>query len=108
MQTIKNWTEEYYIQNIKDSLWKPQPPEKIALLKSHSTPSPAFKLFKEHPLLCGLMLFDFQVGWQEAGLHDANGRISILSCAHLYNALQKSSLISRPWEDLEHIFVTLP
>lgn len=100
---IKEWIDTDKIQILKDSLWYMQPPKQKLELKKLSSPSPAFKLFKEHPLLCGLMLFDFQIALQEAGLHDANQSISILSCAHLYNAVQKTNLLSRQWEDLEHI-----
>ncbi|KUJ22638.1 uncharacterized protein LY89DRAFT_728758 [Mollisia scopiformis] len=73
-------------------------------LAADSVPAPAFKLLKEHPLLCGLLLFYCQMNLQRVGMHSADSRISILACSHLYNAVQKAQLLSRQWDDLEHIF----
>ena len=59
-----------------------------------------FKLYKEHPLLCGLLLFDSSVALQEAGLRDAN-HYPCLRAAGLRSYQDKAPL--RKWVDLEHI-----
>lgn len=103
LDNIRPWMETDPILALKERLWQQVPRAKRPALRAQSSPAQAFKVFREHPLLCGLTLFDWRVALQEAALEDANQRISILSCAHLYNAVCKAKLLRSEWEDLEHV-----
>lgn len=106
---VKKWLDTDHGHLMKDALlraWSPEEAARVEADRDRNPPAPAFKLFKQHPLLCGMLLFHFQILIQWGVQQDANERASILSNAHLYNALQKTKLLSRRWEDLDHILAS--
>ncbi|KAL8740380.1 MAG: hypothetical protein Q9184_008498, partial [Pyrenodesmia sp. 2 TL-2023] len=58
-------------------------------------------LLKSNPLLCGLFEFALKARFQELGIAFVNHWKSIVSVAHLYNALRQEKLLARPWKDME-------
>jgi hypothetical protein len=103
LAAIKASMDEDGMQVLRLRLWHSMTAEERSCLEEVFSPSASFKLLKEHPLMCGVALFYMRVALQWAGLSDANGNISILSCAHLYNAMQKTKVLPRQWIDLENI-----
>ena len=63
-----------------------------------------FYLLKNHPVLAGLLAFNFNLRLQEAGITLCNAWGSVLYPAHLYNACQKSAGMDAEWRDMEYIF----
>lgn len=73
-------------------------PEVIA-----NIPTPPYKLLKNHPLLCGILAFQFTVIIQEAGIYLAGAWGSIIYPAHMYNAAQQSGTLTVPWESMDFL-----
>lgn len=103
MEDLKNWVNTDYAQNMKDRFCSTIPPEVAAELKQKYPPATPFSLLKQHPLLCGMVLFGAKTALQGASLQDANDRISIVACVHLHNAMQEKQLMSQRWEDLDYV-----
>lgn len=66
-------------------------------------PTPPYKLLKNHPILCGILAFQFTVIIQEAGIYLAGAWGSIIYPAHMYNAARQSGTLSVPWESMEFL-----
>jgi hypothetical protein len=65
---------------------------------------PPFFLMKQHPLLCGSLVYWLNLNLQEFGISLANAYDSILSAApHLYNATRQLNHLSVSWPDMEHL-----
>jgi hypothetical protein len=62
-----------------------------------------FFLMKQHPLLCGSLVYWLNLSLQEVGISLANAYDSILSAAHLYNAARQSNLLAISWPDMDYI-----
>ncbi|KAL8705806.1 MAG: hypothetical protein Q9201_001093 [Fulgogasparrea decipioides] len=60
-----------------------------------------FRLLRRYPLYCGLSLFNLKVRFQELSIAFANAWPSVISTAHLYNAVRKERLLNTEWKDLE-------
>lgn len=74
---------------------------------------PRFALMKQHPSLCGNTAFMLGISAQNTGIYYCTRWISVLSCAHLLNAMQQEKLCQSTWAEMdlmlqhqttEHIF----
>lgn len=65
-----------------------------------------FELLRRHPWACGLMEFNIRAGSQEVGLVALDQSSSGITTAHLYNALEKQSVLQTLWPDME-LFIKL-
>ena len=65
-------------------------------------PAP-FWLLKNHPLLCGLMVYFMNISIRELGISVSNAYDSILSVGHLYTAAKQSGPLPQPWPDMEYL-----
>jgi hypothetical protein len=68
-------------------------------------PTPHY-FFKQHPWSCGLWKYHIQVRLHEISIAFANAWGSIMSCAHLYNAIQGEKMNTSQWKDMD-VAVTL-
>lgn len=62
---------------------------------------PAFYLYRENPLWCGILLFTLHLRAQELGITFANAWGSVLYTAHLYNAVRKEQACAKQWPEME-------
>ena len=60
-------------------------------------------LFVTNPVYCGLASFNLLTDFEAAGISLCNWHKSIWPTAHLYNALQRTSGISKPWPEMEEL-----
>ena len=60
-------------------------------------------LFVTNPVYCGLVSFNLLTDFEAAGISLCNWHKSIWPTAHLYNALQGTSSISKPWPEMEEL-----
>jgi hypothetical protein len=72
-------------------------------LRRKNIPAPYF-FFQQHPWLCGLWKYYIQTQLQTLGVAFANAWGSIMSCAHLYNAVQREKLLTHQWPDMTLAF----
>jgi hypothetical protein len=71
--------------------------------EEHGVELPPFFLMKQHPLLCGSLVYWLNLSLQEFSISLANAYDSILSAAHLYNAARKSNLLAISWPDMDYL-----
>ncbi|TVY84824.1 hypothetical protein LSUE1_G002099 [Lachnellula suecica] len=64
-----------------------------------------FYLFRNHPMLLGLLVQHFLVKMHEIGIGLTGDQGAVMTAIHLYNACQQSTLISRclEWTDIEKV-----
>ena len=67
-------------------------------------PLTPFLLQKRHPLLYGLWAFALRLHAQQVGVMFVNTTASVVAATHLYNAVLRSSTLSRRWDDIEMIW----
>ncbi len=60
-------------------------------------------LFRTNPVYCGLVSFSMLTDFEAAGIGLCNWHKSIWPTAHLYNALQQTSSISKSWPEMEEL-----
>jgi hypothetical protein len=72
-------------------------------LEEHGVELPPFFLMKQHPLLCGSLVYWLNLSLQEFGISLANAYDSILSAAHLYNAARQENLLAISWPDMDYL-----
>ena len=60
-------------------------------------------LFTTNPIYCGLASFSLLTDFETAGISLSNWHKSIWPTAHLYNALQQTSRISKSWPEMEEL-----
>ncbi|KAI4258125.1 MAG: hypothetical protein L6R42_005287, partial [Xanthoria sp. 1 TBL-2021] len=60
-------------------------------------------LFTTNPIYCGIVSFSMLTDFEAAGISLSNWHKSIWPTAHLYNALQQSSGISRSWPEMDKL-----
>ena len=60
-------------------------------------------LFVKNPVYCGLVSFNLLTDFEAAGISLCNWHKSIWPTAHLYNALQRTSGISKLWPEMEEL-----
>ena len=60
-------------------------------------------LFTTNPIYCGLVSFSLLTDFEASGISLCNWHKSIWPTAHLYNALQKTSRISKTWPEMEEL-----
>lgn len=56
-----------------------------------------------NPIYCGLVAFNLLTDFETAGIALCNWHKSIWPSAHLYNALQRKSAITKPWPEMEEL-----
>lgn len=71
-------------------------------LKRHNIPE-AFHLYRKHPWLCGLWKYYAQMRFHEISIVFVNAWGSVMSCAHLYNAVGGGTTKEMMWKDLDVI-----
>jgi hypothetical protein len=68
------------------------------------SPIDDFALFKSHPLLCGVLIFHFNLRMQELGLILMNAWGTGIYAAYLYNAIQQdASDLGVQWPDMDKL-----
>ena len=60
-------------------------------------------LFTTNPICCGLVSFSILTDFEASGISLCNWHKSIWPTAHLYNALQQTSSISKTWPEMEEL-----
>ncbi|KAL8689263.1 MAG: hypothetical protein Q9224_004679 [Gallowayella concinna] len=60
-------------------------------------------LFTTNPIYCGLVSFNLLTDFEAAGISLCNWHKSIWPTAHLYNALQQTSSISKSWPEMDEL-----
>ncbi|KAK4692795.1 hypothetical protein P7C71_g4476, partial [Lecanoromycetidae sp. Uapishka_2] len=65
-----------------------------------------YSLFKSNPVLCGLIDYFLNISVQEIGISLTNAYDTIISAAHLYNAVRQTKRISSEWLDMEFLIKT--
>ena len=60
-------------------------------------------LFTTNPIYCGLVSFSMLTDFEASGISLCNWHKSIWPTAHLYNALQQTSRISKTWPEMEEL-----
>ena len=60
-------------------------------------------LLKNHPILCGLMVFRLNLLMNDAGIALCNAWGSVVYPAYLYNACRQSANLEQEWEDIEYV-----
>ena len=71
------------------------------LVKGVPLPEGKFRLYNQHPMLCGLFAFSIQLQLQEYGITYVNAWGSAMYTAHLYNALRQEGYCAQEWPDME-------
>lgn len=61
----------------------------------------SFHLYRKHPWSCGLWRYWALMQFHEFGIAYANAWGSIMSCAHLYNAVNREKRQDMMWKDLD-------
>jgi hypothetical protein len=69
-------------------------------LKRHNIPE-AFYLYRNHPWMCGLWKYYAQMRFHEISIAFVNAWGSVMSCAHLYNAVGGGKTRDTRWKDLD-------
>ena len=63
-----------------------------------------FALFKNHPILCGIMAFNINLGMQEAGLNLINAWGTGIFLAYLYDAIAREEIAQAArWPDMDKL-----
>lgn len=60
-----------------------------------------YHLFRKHPWSCGLWKYYIQMRHHEISITFANAWGGIMSCAHLYNAVQNENMLPEKWKDMD-------
>ena len=60
-------------------------------------------LFTTNPIYCGIVSFSMLTDFEASGISLCNWHKSIWPTAHLYNALQQTSRISKTWPEMEEL-----
>ena len=60
-------------------------------------------LFTANPIWCGVISFSILTDFEAAGISLCNWHKSIWPTAHLYNALQQTSCISKSWPEMDEL-----
>ena len=60
-------------------------------------------VFTTNPIFCGLISFSMLTDFEASGISLCNWHKSIWPTAHLYNALQQTSRISKTWPEMEEL-----
>ncbi|KAF2703036.1 hypothetical protein K504DRAFT_452005 [Pleomassaria siparia CBS 279.74] len=63
-------------------------------------PKPYY-LYRKHPWLCGLWKYHIQIRLHEIGIAFSNAWGSIMSCVHIYNAIQGEKMNTSQWKDMD-------
>ncbi|KGO37101.1 hypothetical protein PEX1_043610 [Penicillium expansum] len=102
---IENWPLEndMALRHLQAEMnyWCATDPLQIEKARLGRPTGEAFRLFKWHPLFCGLLLYRFKMVYQEAGITFAGAWGSVLYSLHLYNALRQEKLLTARWADLD-------
>ncbi|KAH4204566.1 hypothetical protein HBI81_215390 [Parastagonospora nodorum] len=69
-------------------------------MKQHDTTGPFF-LYRRHPWMCGVWKYYAQMRFHEISIVLVNAWGSIMSCAHLYNAMRRGTPREAMWKDFE-------
>ena len=93
-EALQQFTEmvEFWIHSDQQRKVAPQ-------MKRINTPEP-FQLYRKHPWSCGLWKYWAQMQFHEFSIVFVNAWGSVMSCAHLYNAVQNRSQ-KLTWKDMQ-------
>ncbi|KAH6639064.1 hypothetical protein C7974DRAFT_304256 [Boeremia exigua] len=91
---------QQFVDTIEFWVHKDQEREIAPKLNRINTPPP-FHLFRQHPWSCGLWKYWAQMQFHELSIVFVNAWGSVMSCAHLYNAVQGGSVREMMWKDLD-------
>jgi hypothetical protein len=70
-------------------------------------PSKDAEFFHKHnPIYCGMEILTILVGTEKAGVDLSNADYSVMSVAHLYNALQQKNLLQGRWHAMDKLINT--
>lgn len=105
---MDTWPKEndIFVQHFIDTLqfWchEDQQLDAAKRLKRVNIP-PQFHLYRKHPWLCGLWKYYAQMRFHEISITFVNAWGSVMSCAHLYNAVGGGTTQDMMWKDLDVI-----
>jgi hypothetical protein len=103
---IETWPEDNdkVVQQFVDTLqfWCHEDQQLICAkkLKRVNVPEP-FQLYRKHPWLCGIWKYYVQMRFHEISVVFVNAWGSVISCAHLYNAVGGGKTRDTMWKDLD-------
>jgi hypothetical protein len=89
-----------FVETIEFWVHKDQQREIAPRLNRINTPEP-FHLYRKHPWSCGLWRYWALMQFHEFGIAFANAWGSVMSCAHLYNAVNGGKTQGMMWKDLD-------
>ncbi|KAJ9488268.1 hypothetical protein VN97_g5012 [Penicillium thymicola] len=102
---VENWPQknDKILREIQADMayWCATDPLKVEKARLGMPTGKMFRLFRWHPLFCGLLLYRFKMSYQEAGILFVGAWGSVLYSLHLYNALQQEKLLTARWADLD-------
>jgi hypothetical protein len=84
--------------------WIQDDPHRQAAMKMKrvNIPKP-YHFYRQHPWICGLWKYHIMIRFHELSIVFVNAWGSIMSCAHLYNAVQSEKMLKQHWKDMEVI-----
>jgi hypothetical protein len=102
---VDTWpaSNDLVLKNIQGQLDAWVAKDQIQLAKQkigHSAGEP-FKLLKQHPLFCGLLMYGFKALFQEVGIAFSGAWGSIMYSGHLYHAVRNEKFLNKQWRDME-------
>jgi hypothetical protein len=94
---VHNWTRADFVASIRRKVYADDAP---------SDSYPDHYLLRRDPLLCGLVLYNFQIRMHYYSIMTVNLWPCIKATVHLYNCLKQNVLKGRFWSDLEVLLAT--
>ena len=91
---------QHFVDTIEFWVHKDQQREIVPRLKRINIPQP-FHLYRKHPWSCGLWKYWVQMQFHEFAIAFVNAWGSVMSCVHLYNAVQGGKTQAMMWKDLD-------
>jgi hypothetical protein len=92
------------VQDFVDRLhfWCHEDQQRISAKKLNRINIPEeFHLYRKHPWLCGMWKYFAQMRFHEISIVFVNAWGSVMSCAHLYNAVQEGKTQEMMWRDMD-------
>jgi hypothetical protein len=93
-EMIARWTRDDFVATMKYRLYKN---------KADVQQLPKDYFLKRDPLWCGMLLYKFRVAAYEGAIFTINQYSSVLSNAHLYNALRQNGMLIQAWRGMDYI-----
>ncbi|KAF2993588.1 hypothetical protein E8E13_000745 [Curvularia kusanoi] len=93
-------TMQHFVETVK--FWVHQDQQrKVGLQLKRTYPPKPWHLYRKHSWSCGLWRYWVLMQFHEFGIVFANAWGSIMSCAHLYNAVSGGKTQDMMWKDLD-------